>query len=65
MLFGAEPGRPAKRVVGRDKWLTLIELSGLSTVTISGRFWSTYLAGCGRFIWPHLGVSRSDGGAAG
>jgi hypothetical protein len=37
----------------------------LSTVTISGRFWSTYLAGCGRFIWPHLGVSRSDGGAAG
>ena len=31
---------------------------GLSTVTVSGRCWSIYLSGCGRFIWPRLGVSR-------
>jgi hypothetical protein len=24
----------------------------LSTVTVSGRRWSIYLSGCGRFIWP-------------
>jgi hypothetical protein len=25
---------------------------GVSLVAVSGRFWSIYLAGCGRLIWP-------------
>ena len=44
--------RPPIRFVGADRAHPHVARPGLSLVTVSGRFWSIYLACSGRSIWP-------------